>query len=277
MKLKSVSKFFDKTKAVDAYNTRYSFKCQVEPLDMYRTEGTRIKIRNMSTAPGVVIPARRVIKIDDQAYIVSDSSLDHWSGEAIRSRYVLQGADHVVEIRTIAQVLEDVPGIQAYASIDFSKYGTDERDSSEYHPQYHIYFGKESVEEDSVVQVTDNRSYLVKNSYLTPAGIVDALANELDNPVVQATVSTGRNYNPVTDSYTATTATVRAIRVRWQEYFQYLTQGSTKYERGDAQLFVMPTVQAKAGDTVSIGSEDFKVLSHLDRVGYRSLHIRREP
>lgn len=276
MKLKSVSKFFDKTKAVDAYNSRYSFKCQVEPLDMYRTEGTRIKIRNMSTAPEVVIPARRVIKIDDQAYIVSDSSLDHWSGEAIRSRYVLQGADHVVEIRTIAQVLEDVPGVQAVASIDFNKYGTDERDSSRYHPQYHIYFGKEAVEEDYVVHTTSS-NYLVKNSYLTPAGIVDALANELDDPVVQVTVSTGRSYNPVTDSYTATTASVRAVLVRWQEYFEYLTQGSTKYERGDAQLFVLPAVQAKAGDIVSIGSEDFKVLSYLDKGGYRSLHIRREP
>ena len=276
MKLKSVSKFFDKTKAVDAYNSRYSFKCQVEPLDMYRTEGTRIKIRNMSTAPEVVIPVRRVIKIDDQAYIVSDSSLDHWSGEAIRSRYVLQGADHVVEIRTISQVLENVPGVQAFASIDFNKYGTDERDSSEYHPQYHIYFGKETVGEDALIHTADS-NYLVKNSYLTPAGIVDALANELDDPVVQVTVSTGRSYNPVTDSYTATTVSVRAVRVRWQEYFEYLTQGSTKYERGDAQLFVLPAVQAKAGDTVSIGGEDFKVLSHLDRSGYRSLHIRREP
>ena len=276
MKLKSVSKFFDKTKAVDAYNSLYSFKCQVEPLDMYRTEGTRIKIRNMSTAPEVVIPARRVIKIDDQAYIVSDSSLDHWSGEAIRSRYVLQGADHVVEIRTIAQVLEDVPGVQAFASIDFNKYGTDERDSSEYHPQYHIYFGKETVKKDALIHSTDS-NYLVKNSYLTPAGIVDALANELDDPVVQVTVSTGRSYNPVTDSYTATTASVRAVLVRWQEQFSYLTQGSTKYERGDAQLFVLPAVQAKAGDIVSIGSEDFKVLSYLDKGGYRSLHIRREP
>ena len=276
MKLKNVSRLFDKTKAVDAYNSRYSFKCQVEPLDMYRTEGTRIKIRNMSTAPGVTIPARRVIKIDDQAYIVSDSSLDHWSGEAIRSRYVLQGADHVVEIRTISQVLEDVPGVQAYASIDFNKYGTDERDSSRYHPQYHIYFGKETVEEDYVVHTTSS-NYLVKNSYLTPAGIVDALANELDDPVVQVSVSTGRSYDPVTDSYTATTSSVRAIIVRWQEYFEYLTQGSTKYERGDAQLFVLPAVQAKAGDTVSISGEDFRVLSHLDRTGYRTLHIRREP
>lgn len=276
MKLKTASKFFDKTKAVDAYNPAISFKCQVEPLDMYRTEGTRIKIRNMSTAPGIVMPARGAIKIDGQAYIVSDLSQDHWAGEPVRNRYVIQGADHVVEIRTIAQVLEDVPGVQAFASIDFNKYGTDERDSSEYHPQYHVYFGKETVGEDALVHSTDS-NYLVKNSYLTPAGIVDALANELDDPVVQVTVSTGRSYNPVTDSYTTTTASVRAVRVRWQEQFQYLTQGSTKYERGDAQLFVLPSVQAKAGDIVSIGSEDFKVLSYLDKGGYRSLHIRREP
>ena len=61
MKLKNVSKFFDKTKAVDAYNALYSFKCQVEPLDMYRTEGTRIKIRNMSTAPEVAIDRKSVV------------------------------------------------------------------------------------------------------------------------------------------------------------------------------------------------------------------------
>ena len=106
---------------------------------------------------------------------------------------------------------------------------------------------------------------------------MDALANELDDPVVQVSVSTGRAYDPVTDSYTTTTSSVRAIIVRWQEYFEYLTQGSTKYERGDAQLFVLPAVLAKAGDTVSISGEDFKVLSHLDRTGYRTLHIRREP
>ena len=274
MKLKNVSKFFDKTKAVDAYNSLYSFKCQVEPLDMYRTEGTRIKIRNMSTAPGVTIPARRVIKIDDQAYIVSDSSLDHWSGEAIRSRYVLQGADHVVEIRTIAQVLEDVVGVQAFASIDFNKYGTDERDSSRYHPQYHIYFGKETVEEDYVVHTTSS-NYLVKNSYLTPAGIVDALANELDDPVIDGAIFKSRTYSPITDSFTESSSTIRCIRLRWQDYFEYLTLGSEKFERGDIQVLVPLSVALGTADVVELSDGPWRALAVVDRVGFRAAHLRR--
>ena len=274
MKLKSVSKFFDKTKAVDAYNALYSFKCQVEPLDMYRTEGTRIKIRNMSTAPEVVIPVRRVIKIDDQAYIVSDSSLDHWSGEAIRSRYVLQGADHVVEIRTIAQVLENVPGVQAFASIDFNKYGTDERDSSEYHPQYHIYFGKETVEEDYIVHTTE-RTYLVKNSYKTPSGLYDAICNELDDPVIDAATFKVRTYNPITDSFTESSSTIRCIRIRWQDKFTYLSQGSEKFERGDIQVLVPSSVTPKAADVIDMSDGQWRVLSVVDGAGYRTLHMRR--
>ena len=274
MKLKNVSKFFDKTKAVDAYNSRYSFKCQVEPLDMYRTEGTRIKIRNMSTAPGVTIPARRVIKIDDQAYIVSDSSLDHWSGEAIRSRYVLQGADHVVEIRTISQVLEDVPGVQAYASIDFNKYSTDERDSSEYHPQYHIFLGEGTATEHAIIHTTE-RTYLVKSSYKTPSGLYDAICNELDDPVIDAATFKSRTYNPITDSFTDSSSTIRCIRLRWQDYFEYLTLGSEKFERGDIQVLVPLSVALGTADVVELSDGPWKALAVVDRSGFRAAHLRR--
>lgn len=274
MKLKNVAKFFDKTKAVDAYNSLYSFKCQVEPLDMYRTEGTRIKIRNMSTAPEVVIPVRRVIKIDGQAYIVSDSSLDHWSGEAIRSRYVLQGADHVVEIRTIAQVLENVPGVQAFASIDFNKYGTDERDSSEYHPQYHIFFGEGVAAEHSIIHTT-TKTYLVKNSYQTPSGLYDAICNELDDPVIDAVTFKSRTYVPITDSFTESSSTIRCIRIRWQDHFKYLSQGSEKFERGDIQVLVPLSMTPKAADIVDMSDGQWRVLSVVDGTGYRSLHMRR--
>ena len=273
MKLKSVSKFFDKTKAVDAYNSRYSFKCQVEPLDMYRTEGTRIKIRNMSTAPEVIIPARRAIKIDSQAYLVSDSSADHWAGDAIRSRYVLQGADYVVEIRTIAQVLADAPGVQAWASIDFNKYSTDERDSADYHPQYHIFLGEGAANEHSIIHTTE-RTYLVKNSYKTPSGLYDAICNELDDPVIDAVTFRSRTYIPITDSFTESSSTIRCIRIRWQDKFTYLSQGSEKFERGDIQVLVPSSVTPKAADVVELSDGTWRVLSVVSYTGHKALHLR---
>lgn len=274
MKLKNVAKFFDKTKAVDAYNSRYSFKCQVEPLDMYRTEGTRIKVRNMSTAPEVTVPARRAIKIDSQAYLVSDSSADHWSGESIRNRYVLQGADYVVEIRTIAQVLEDAPGVQAWASIDFNKYSTDERDSADYHPQYHIFLGEGAATEHAIIHTTE-RTYLVKNSYKTPSGLYDAICNELDDPVIDAATFKSRTYNPITDSFTDSSSTIRCIRLRWQDRFTYLSQASEKFERGDVQLFVPSSVTPKAADVVDLSDGPWRVVSVVDSGSHNLLHLRR--
>ncbi len=274
MKLKNVSKFFDKTKAVDAYNSSYSFKCQVEPLDMYRTEGTRIKIRNMSTAPEVVIPVRRVIKIDSQAYLVSDSSADHWAGDTIRNRYVLQGADYVVEIRTIAQVLADAPGVQAWASIDFNKYSTDERDSADYHPQYHIFFGEGAAAEHSIIHTTE-RTYLVKNAYKAPSGLYDTICNELDDPVIDTVTFKSRTYIPITDSFTESSSTIRCIRIRWQDKFTYLSQGSEKFERGDIQVLVPSSVTPKAADVIDMSDGQWRVLSVVDGAGYRTLHMRR--
>lgn len=274
MKLKNAAKAFDRTTAVDAYDAFSSFRCQVEPLDMYRTEGTRIKVRNMSTSPDVDIPTRRAIMFDGQAYLVSDVSYDYWGKEKIRARYVIQGADHVVEIRTIPQILGSVAGIQAYASIEFNKYSTDERDNSDYHPQYHIFFGKEEVREGVIVS-TSTRSFLVRNSYTTPAGIVDALCNELDSPVIDAAVFKVRTYNPTTDSFTETSSTVRCIRVRWQDHFTYLSQGSQKYERGDMVVFMPLSVTPKPSDVIELGDGAWRVLASVDFSGYRSLHMRR--
>lgn len=276
MKLKNAAKAFDTTKAVDAYNVFSSFMCQVEPLDMYRTEGTRIKIRNMSTAPAVDVPTRRVIKLDAQAYLVSDASYDYWGKEKIRARYVIQGADYVVEIRTIPEVLAEVAGLQAYASIDFNKYGTDERDNADYHPQYHIFFGEKEaeVQENSIIS-TSTRSYLVKNSYTTTSGLVDALCNELDSPVIDSATFKDRTYSPVTDSYTESSSTVRCIRVRWQDHFKYLSQGSKDFERGDMVVFVPLSMTPNSGDTFTLVDGTWRVLTSVQFNGYRSLHVRR--
>ena len=275
MKLAAAARFFDRTVARDAYNPATTFKCQIEPLDLYRMEGTRLKVRGMSTAPGITIPARRVIVIDGQRYLVSDASPDQWEGAAIRNRYVIQGADSAVQIRTIPQVLANDPGVIAYGSVDFNKYNTDERDSSDYHPQYHVFLGSSEAVDEHYILSADGRTYLVKNAHLTPSGIKDALANLLDDPVIDSASFVSRAYDPITDSYTDTSSTVRCIRVRWQEHFNYLSQGSRKFERADTVVLMPLSVTPKAGDKVTIGGEPWEILSIVTLSGYRSAHTRR--
>jgi hypothetical protein len=274
MKLKQAATFFDKTVAKDAYNHAKRFKCQLEPLDLYRMDGARIKLRGMSTAPTVNIPERKVIHIDGQNYLVSDKSNDQWAGEAIRSRYVIQGADSVVQIASIADILAGTAGTLAFASIDFNRYSTDERDSSDYHPQYHIYFGgTETVSEHNLITTAD-RVYLVKSAHKTTAGLVDALSNLLDDPVIDTATFGSRAYDPISDTYTDTTSTVRCIRIRWQDHFNYLSQGSEKFERADMVVLVPLSMAPKSGDTITLDAP-WRVVSVVDYADYRSLHVRR--
>src|SRR5574340_999600 len=251
------------------------FYGQREPLDYQKIDGSAVNRRVMSTAPDGVLPVRQVISIGGQPYLVGDSSVDHWGGTSLRKRYVLQGADYLASTQTIAQVLANTAGASAYASIEFNKYGTDERDNSEFHPQYHIFFGGgETVPNDSVVTAA-GRYYLVRRANRTQAGLVDALSNEIDSPVIDSATFTARQYNPVTDTYTDTSSTVRCIRLRWQDHFTYLSQGSTKYERGDMQVLVPLSVTPKSGDTLTLADGKWSILSMLAEATYRSLHVRR--
>lgn len=279
MRLRDVAGFFDKTLAKDAYNPLTRFLCQLEPFDYVKIDGASVKRRVMSTVPGVNIPARGVIDIGGQRYLVGDSSQDHWEGGPVRNRYVLQGADSLATVTTIEETLGGTTGTSAYVSVEFNKYATDERDSSTYHPQYHIYFsGSEAVSDGDIITITAygiTRYYLVRNANRTMAGLVDALSNHLEDPVIDAAGFSHKTYDPITDTYTDASSSVRCLRVRWQDHFRYLTQSSTSYERGDIQLLVPTSVTPEAGDTVTLSDGVWRVLSVVSGAGYWSLHMRR--
>ena len=157
-------------------------------VDYVKIGGTSVKRRVMSTTPDVTVPARGVIDISGQRYLLSDASPDRWAGEIVRNRYVLQGADDLADITSVAD-LPNVAGASA-ASIEFNKYSTDERDNSRFHPQYNIYFsGTENVHTGDIVSVgsaSGTRYYLVRDAHKSMAGPMEALSNELEAPVIDS-------------------------------------------------------------------------------------------
>jgi hypothetical protein len=276
MKLKAAARRFDKTTAADAYDPLVTFKCQIEPFDFYKIDGsTSVKRRIMSVAPGTVIPARRVILVGDQYFLVGTPGEDFWRDETIRNNYIIQGADFVVTVYTLEEFIAGDPGFTAYASIDFSKYAVDERDSSQWHPQYRIFFGNtEPITEYSVVE-SDGTFYLVRNASNTVSGILDARSNRIDGPVVDAAVFSAQTYDPISDSYTSTGLTVRCIRLRWQEHFEYLSVASEKFKAGDMQVLLPLSVTPKAGDRITLSDGEWVSVAVVTQPTYHMVHVRR--
>lgn len=274
MRLHSAAKRFDTTVAQDAYTPATTFMCQLDPLSLFSVDGTAIRRRQLSTAPDVAIPARNAIKIASDYYVVGAVSPDQWNGTPIRNNYVMQGADYLAEMNSIAGELAATARTTAWASLDYNKYTVDQRDTSEYSAQYMLYFGRGEVTPDLIH--FNGKWYLNKIAYESVSGIHCVLANELRDPVFETVTYTVRTYNPPTDTWTETTSSVKVFRVRWTEHFRYLTKASENYERGDMQVFVLKTtLTPKVSDKLTLSDGVWTILSILDEGLTWSLHVRR--
>ena len=274
MKLHTAARRFDRTPAADAYTPATTFLCQLAPLDLYKIDATAVKRREMSCAPSVTIPTRQAITIDGQVFLVGDGSSDQWEGTKIRTNYVLQGADHLASLTTIAAALANTAATSAYASLDFSKFQSDSRESADYLPQYQIFIA--SAETKPELIQAGGVWYLVKEGYLSVSGLQSLLTNELRDPVFETITYGARTYAPVTDTWSGTTSSVKIFRVRWTEHFRYLTKASENYERGDMQVFVLKSaLTPKVSDKLTLSDGAWTVLSIQDEGLTWSLHVRR--
>lgn len=276
MRLHSAASRFDKTLAADSYTPATTFLCQLSPLDLYRIDGAAVKRRQMSCAPGVSIPSRRAITIGGQVFLVGDGSPDHWKGSVIRQNFVLQGADSVCSMNTVAAELSGTAATTAYGSLVFSKYLPEGADTSKYPPQYQIFLsGSESVPPDSLIKI-GSRWFLIKDSYISLSGLLVALANEIRGSVFETVTVTARTYVPSSDTYTTASSSKKVMRVRWQEHFTYLSKAQIDYFRGDEQLFILKSAMTpKQGDTLTLSDGVWMILDVQDEGATWSCHVRR--
>lgn len=274
MNLYNAAKRFNTQLASDAYNPATTFLCQYEPMSFSKIEGVQIFKRQISVEPTVTVPPRGAITIEGKTYLVGYGAPDFWQGDPIRITLIIQGADGLASLNSIANELDSVAPTTAYAALVFSKYMPEANDNSRYPPQYQVFFGgSESAPADSLVHL-DSRWFLVKQSYLSTSGLRVALANELEEPTFETISFGSKTYDPITDTSGTSASTVKILRVKWSEHFTYLSQGSENYQRGDQQIFVPKTVTPKPSDTLTLSDGVWRVLSVQNEATW-SCHARR--
>lgn len=276
MKLSKAAVMGDTQEAVDAYNlTGTKLQVGFDPLSYSKIDGVAVKKRAISASPSVLMPARGAITIDGQTYLVGHGAPDYWRGSTIRVNYVIQGADGLANLHSIDTALAGTAPITAYAAISFSRYLPEVNDNSRMLPQYQVFLaGSEAAPADSLVQL-GGVWYLIKQSYISTSGLRVALANELVEPVFETVGFGARTYDPITDAYTSSGASVKVLRVKWSEHYQYLSKASETYERGDMQVFMLKASTPKPSDTISLSDGVWRVLSTQDETTHWSCHVRR--
>ena len=274
MRLLDAARRFDKTTATDAYSAT-TFKCQFEVLAYSKIDGVAVKKRQISTASSVTIPARRVVTIHGQTYLVGHGAPDFWNDDTIRLNYVVQGADGLANLTTIADELAGTAPGTAYAALAFAKYLPDAEDSSKYPPQYQVFLsGTESAPADSLIYL-NSVWYLVKESYVSTSGLRVSLANVVESPNFEMATFTSRVYAPLTDTYVDTPSAIKVFRIKWAEHFEYLSKATEQYERGDLTVMMLKAVTPDPPDTLTLSDGVWRILSAQDEGLTWSCHARR--
>ncbi|HPC93127.1 MAG TPA: hypothetical protein PLJ74_12880 [Myxococcota bacterium] len=274
MRLLDAARRFDKTTATDAYSAT-TFKCQFEVLAYSKIDGVAVKKRQISTASSVTIPARRVVTIHGQTYLVGHGAPDFWNDDTIRLNYVVQGADGLANLTTIADELAGTAPGTAYAALAFAKYLPDAEDSSKYPPQYQVFLsGTESAPADSLIYL-NSVWYLVKESYVSTSGLRVSLANVVDSPNFEMATFTSRVYAPLTDTYVDTPSAIKVFRIKWAEHFEYLSKATEQYERGDLTVMMLKAVTPDRPDTLTLSDGVWRILSAQDEGLTWNCHARR--
>ncbi len=274
MRLLDAARRFDRTTATDAYSAA-TFKCQFEVLAYSKIDGVAVKKRQISTASSVTIPARRVVTIHGQTYLVGHGAPDFWNDDTIRLNYVVQGADGLANLTTIADELAGTAPGTAYAALAFAKYLPDAEDSSKYPPQYQVFLsGTESAPADSLIYL-NSVWYLVKESYVSTSGLRVSLANVVESPNFEMATFTSRVYDPLTDTYVDTPSAIKVFRIKWAEHFEYLSKATEQYERGDLTVMILKAVTPDPPDTLTLSDGVWRILSAQDEGLTWSCHARR--
>ena len=274
MKLQSAARMGDTVVASDAYGTA-QVMVGFDQLSYSKIDGVAVRKRQISAAPSVAMPARGVITIDGQKYLVGHGAPDYWRGKAIRVSYVIQGADGLANLQTIGQALEGTAPVTAYAAVVFAKYLPDANDSSRMPPQYQVFLaGAEEAPEDTLIGL-EGAFYLVKQSYISTSGLRVALANIVDEPCFETVSFANRVYDPVSDSYTSAGTSIKIFRIKWSESFTYLSKASEGFERGDIQVFMLKSSTPKPSDLLTLSDGSWRILSVQDMGATWRCHARR--
>jgi hypothetical protein len=277
--LAQAASYFDLTVCTDAYSPFSAFYGQMDVFDDSKRDGVTVDRRVLSVAPTVVIPARRVVTIANEQWIVGVGQADHFQGAKIRDKYVLHKSDGAVAIGTPAQHLKGGT-TSSYGAHLWVKDSKEMEVSSTLRSFLNIYLSTTEAPLPGHIISLLGRYNLVRNVFLSAAGFQVAECNQLASDTLQAATYTARTgYNQATDAFTeGTPKSLNLFKARFQDDYEYASKAADKMEPGDMRVLIAAADVATpaANDKVTIAGVVWKVITpEAEGATTWNLHLRR--
>lgn len=239
LKLAQASRFFDRVPVIDAYSGATICMGQVDPYDESKRDAGAAYRRVLSVAPGQVLPAHSAVSVLGMVWLIGRKERDGLD-ELHRDKYVMQPTDRIFSVGSLSDYLQGVSRETVYAAPEPVKTGKEAESSSDVVAFHNLYTSQTLALAKHEVVWAEGRVFLTLLPQLLPSGLKATYSLLLEYPVVTAEV-VSRVFDPVAGRYTASTPTTcPALRVRWQNLFEYPGQLAQRYQEGD-DVFALPS------------------------------------
>lgn len=278
MKLANAARWADKTKLYDAYDPKkLVLRAQVSSYVDNQLDGSISKRRVISFGPNSVLPDRRVVTYVDEQWIVGDTLIDMWNGKLIRVSAATKKVTGLYSILNPGQAALQTPGLVAFGQLIYLKDTTNTAVSSNYSPQYEVYFSSTEAVKQGDIVYTGNNYLHVRSSYPVLDGFVCAISDELGPQARRAVSLKVRGaYNSATDSYAVSTVNTFGILADFYKIYGHDTPLTYMQQPGDFTLLLPSAATTPVvGELLTLDGLEWRIYgAALEGDAYR-LHIRR--
>ncbi len=278
MDLKDAARYYDKDPVYDGYSGALLFYGHTKPHDDHASSGATSRRRTLVTVPASTAPARGVVTLYGERWLMGSNNPDTYMGNAIRRSFDLKKTTGLLKLLTPGQACLGSSGTDFYAHKEYFKDMQDSLSESEYDTMWNIFCPlSESVVTGSFFKEGSTLLH-VRNVYTTVELLAVAEVDELDADAAQSAVFTSNaQINLVTDLPISSAVTTPVIQTDVPKFYRFRTEVEADRKPGDRTVFVAKSAIApKVGANFTMLGQTWRALAVVSENDSWALHARRQ-
>lgn len=275
MDLANAGRYFSQDPVYDAYTGALLFHCRTSAHDDHSSSGATSRRRTMTTDPAVVAPARGVVRLYDEHWVIASSNPDFFRGQAVRRNFDLKKSTGLMAILTPAAACLSLAGTEFYAHKEYFRDNVDTRTSADMDTMWNIFCPRAEAIVKGTFLRQGSTLFRVRNIYPSIEAVNIAEADQLDEDALQvATFNTG-TLNLVTDRYEGAQVAVPVIQTDLQKFYRFQLEADPTHKPGDRTVFAPKSlVTPKVGQTFTMQGQTFQVVTVVSEFDVWALRVR---
>lgn len=279
MEFEDAATFFDQTAVADGYTSAALFEGRTSSHDDHSSSGATSRRRTLTADPSNIAPARGVVLVQGDHWLIGSSNVDHFLGAPIRINFDLKKTTDLADALTPGEACLGAAGTPLYLRREWYRDQTDTMTSADYYTMWNVFYTRtEPVAKGSFFRMADGTLLRARNDYEAQERLNIAEADELDATARQAArCTTTGAVDIASDSVETDIIDTFILSLDASKFFRFAAKDDADYKPGDRIFFVAQSAVplAKVGMQVRVNSQNWLVRQVSAEQDAWAMRVRR--